>query len=90
MVMLAEVVLPRERSPSASSASFAGFASNQRLVALVIGGTCRSSTATRSVTVGMQVELVTSAEIAEHAALEVWQYVAVLVVSVDNSRSKQK
>ena len=68
----------------------ADFASYQHLGSLVTDGTCRSSTATRPVIVGMQVGLVASAEIAEHAALEVWQYVAVLAVSVVNSRSKQK
>ena len=53
------------------------------------GGTCRSSTAARSVTVGKQVELVSFVEIAEHAGLEVWPFVAVLVGSVDILRSTQ-
>ncbi len=65
----------------------AGFASYQRLGALVTGGTCRSSTAARPVTVGMQAGLVAFVETAEHAALGAWPYVAVLVGSVDNLRS---
>ena len=86
---LATAALLLERSPTASSVSSADFASFQRLGSLVPGGTCRSSTAARPVTVGMQVELVASAEIVEHAALEVWQCVAALVGSVDNLRSTQ-
>ena len=75
--------------PSASSVTTADFASYQHLGSLVTDGTCRSSTATRPVIVGMQVGLVASAEIVAHAALEVWQCLAVLFGSVDNLRSTQ-
>ncbi len=57
---LAKAALLLERSPSASSVSSADFASYQRLGSLVTGGTCRSSTAARPVTVGTQVGLVAS------------------------------
>ena len=70
------MLLLSERSPSASSASFAGSASYWRQVALAAGRVCHIWMEVQPELVALQVAFVAFAGIVAPAVVEVWQVLA--------------